>query len=162
MISPPEYISKQYWLVRDSRRVLFDYCNTVRPEDFVNQNTSFGRGGSMRNLLVHIAHTYQHWIGNTALKRNLMFAGYEEFPTVQQVRDLYEEVDELMRDFISSELVATDLNNAIAYKLEGVERHVTSLELFSHVITHEYHHKGQVLSISRHLGYTPVDTDIIR
>lgn len=67
-----------------------------------------------------------------------------------------------MRDFTSSELVATDLNNAIAYKLEGVERHVTSLELFSHVITHEYHHKGQVLSISRHLGYTPVDTDIIR
>ncbi len=36
------------------------------------------------------------------------------------------------------------------------------LKLFTHVITHEFHHKGQILSLSRHLGYVRVDTDIIR
>ncbi|MFI5159066.1 MAG: DinB family protein [Sphingobacteriales bacterium] len=35
-------------------------------------------------------------------------------------------------------------------------------ELFTHVTTHEFHHKGQVVSMSRQLGYTPVDTDVIR
>lgn len=162
MISPTEYISEQYRLVRDSRRVLFNYCDAIRSEDFINQNTSFGRGGSMRNLLVHIAQTYQHWIGNIALNKNIMFANYELFPSVRHVRDLYEGVDELMRAFIASELVTKRLNSQLTYISDGVESRLTSLELFSHVITHEYHHKGQILSISRHLGYTPVDTDIIR
>ncbi|MCB0535444.1 MAG: hypothetical protein KDD14_24780 [Saprospiraceae bacterium] len=36
------------------------------------------------------------------------------------------------------------------------------LRLFTHIVTHEFHHKGQILSLSRHLGYTPVDTDIMR
>ncbi len=39
---------------------------------------------------------------------------------------------------------------------------VNPLQLFTHVITHEFHHKGQIMSLSRHLGYTPVDADIIR
>ena len=38
----------------------------------------------------------------------------------------------------------------------------TPLQLFTHTITHEFHHKGQVMSMSRLLGYVPVDADIIR
>lgn len=63
------YAQKQYTFVQESRNILFEYCQTIRPEDFINQNSSFGRGGSIRNLLVHIANTYELWIAETALKK---------------------------------------------------------------------------------------------
>ncbi len=39
---------------------------------------------------------------------------------------------------------------------------LTPMHLYTHVITHEFHHKGQILTMSRLLGYIPVDTDVIR
>ena len=38
----------------------------------------------------------------------------------------------------------------------------TPAALFTHVITHEFHHKGQIASMSRHLGYLPPDTAVLR
>ncbi|MCB0624495.1 MAG: hypothetical protein KDC43_11415, partial [Saprospiraceae bacterium] len=37
-----------------------------------------------------------------------------------------------------------------------------AFRLFTHVVTHEFHHKGQILSLTRHLGFVPVDTDVMR
>nr|WP_261382294.1 DinB family protein [Mucilaginibacter achroorhodeus] len=47
-------------------------------------------------------------------------------------------------------------------KGQGVILNLSPLELFTHVITHEFHHKGQLVNMSRQLGYIPVDTDVIR
>ena len=153
------YAKAQYEFVKESRSVLFEYCKTISPEDFVNQNTSFGRGGSMRNLLVHIANTYEYWIASIALKKNINYAEYENFRTIEDVILLFDTVDTFMSEFIA----AMDLfENEITYETQNTISSTTPLRLFSHVITHEYHHKGQVLSLSRHLGYVPVDTDIIR
>lgn len=155
-------LRQQYGFVQGSRRVLLEYCNTIRPEDFINQNSSFGRGGSMRNLIVHIAQTYQHWIGNIALKKNIVFADYQDYASVSDVFGLFASVDALMEEFMANELLADRVIKTIEYDSNGAKRYVTPLQLFTHIITHEYHHKGQVLSISRHLGYIPVDTDVIR
>jgi len=56
-------LRSQYALTRETRLVLFDYCSTVSSEHFVTEVDGFGRGGSMRKLLVHIATTYQYWMG---------------------------------------------------------------------------------------------------
>ena len=53
-------------------------------------------------------------------------------------------------------------SNPIAYETRGGKGITTPATIFADVTTHEFHHKGQILSISRHLGYVPVDTDIIR
>ena len=152
------YTKEQYEFVKDSRNVLFEYCKTISEEDFVNQNNSFGRGGSMRNLLVHIANTYEYWIANLALKQNITYAEYESYKTIQEVIALFDGVNNFMEAFI----FAIDQSDKITYKIEDIENSVKPFKLFSHVITHEYHHKGQILSLSRHLGYIPVDTDIMR
>ncbi|WEK37501.1 MAG: DinB family protein [Candidatus Pseudobacter hemicellulosilyticus] len=39
---------------------------------------------------------------------------------------------------------------------------LTTLQLFTPVITQEFHPQGQKLSMNRQLGYTPGDTDMIR
>ena len=153
------YAKEQYEFVKESRSVLFEYCKTITTGDFVNQNTSFGRGGSMRNLLVHIANTYEYWIANIALKKNIGYGEYENFRTIDEVILLFDAVDNFMSEFIS----AMDLfENEITYEIQNTISSAKPFRLFSHVITHEYHHKGQILSVSRYLGYIPVDTDIMR
>lgn len=154
-----DFAKKQYEFVQGSRNVLFEYCKTVSPEDFINQNTSFGRGGSMRNLLVHIANTYEYWIANLALKNDPKYAEYGNNLTIQDVILLFDEVDIFMEEFISK-MDCSD--QEIVYEIQGNKNSASPLKLFSHVITHEYHHKGQILTLSRHLGYIPVDTDIMR
>lgn len=149
---------QQYEWVKGSRQVLFDYCRTVSEKDFVDQNTSFGRGGSMRNLLVHIANTYQFWIANSGLQKNITYPKYEDCNTITDVIRLFESVDGFMAEFIET----LDDEAEIPFEINGEKSSSSRLKLFTHVITHEYHHKGQVLSISRHLGYVPVDTDIMR
>ncbi|WP_244307355.1 DinB family protein [Flavobacterium fluviatile] len=158
MASMSKYAEEQYELVKSSRNVLFDFCRTISPDDFVNQNSSFGRGGSVRNLLVHIANTYEYWIGNTALKNDIVYAEYEQYNNITDVIKLFGQVDQFMDEFIK----AIDCINEIHYKIQNVKSSAHPLKLFTHVITHEYHHKGQILSLSRHLNYIPVDTDILR
>jgi len=151
------YCQTQYAWVKSSRQVLFDYCKTIAPEDFTNQNTSFGQGGSMRNLLVHNANTYAFWVGKIALGKTVEFAKYELVENISAVITLFDSVNQLMVEFF-----AKNPENQFEYEINGVKGSTSSAQIFTHVTTHEFHHKGQILSISRHLGYTPVDTDIIR
>jgi uncharacterized damage-inducible protein DinB len=44
----------------------------------------------------------------------------------------------------------------------GSKIKLTALELITHVITHEFHHKGQVMTMARLSGFTPPDADILR
>ena len=155
-----EYSNVQYELVRESRQVLFNYCESMDQSDFVAENKSFGRGGSIRNLLVHIANTYELWIGMRALNKIVDFTSYPSLNTVNDTILLFNAVDKMMHAFIESRLKGEILQ--ITYDINGQKNTVSAFKLFTHVITHEFHHKGQILSISRHLGYTPVDTDIMR
>ena len=154
-----DYTREQYEYIKGSRNVLFEYCKTISPEDFINQNTSFGRGGSIRNLLVHIANTYEFWIANLALQKKVTYAEYENHLTIQDVITLFDAVNIFMEELISK---IDSFEGEIVYEIQGNKSSAAPFKLFSHVITHEYHHKGQILSLSRHLGYTPVDTDIMR
>jgi len=153
------HIRKQYSYVQESRNILFDYCKTISAENFIRNNASFGRGGSIRNLLVHIANTYELWIAKLALGREVVFAEFEDNKNIQDVIAVFDYVDLFMAEFIDC---MNDVEGKIAFELNGVMRSEEPIKLFSHVITHEYHHKGQILSLSRQLGYIPVDTDIMR
>ena len=154
-----EYTTQQYKLVQHSRRTLFNYCETISAPDFINQNSSFGRGGSIRNLLVHVANTYQFWIGANALKKDIRFTTYDSQENINDIIILFKNIDIIMYEFI--ELFNNQIIDEIEYELNGITKSVSLFKLFTHVITHEFHHKGQVLSLSRHLGYIPIDTDII-
>ena len=160
MNSDLHYSRQQYELVLESRTSLLDYCKTISPPDFLSTNSSFGRGGTIRNLLVHIANTYEFWIGKNALKMNVVFTKYKSVNKVEEVIALFSRADILLFEFI--EKVAESRIQLVEYEINGNKSVVEPLKLFTHVITHEFHHKGQILSMSRHLGYTPVDTDIIK
>jgi uncharacterized damage-inducible protein DinB len=154
------YAEEQYRFIRDTREILLNYCKTISNRNFLKENSSFGRGGSIRNLLVHIANTYEFWIGKYALTKDVVFTEYGSKHNIDDIIDLFGSIDILMFEFI--ELLRKPEFKAINYEINGVKNTAKPFQLFSHVITHEFHHKGQILSLSRHLGYTPVDTDIMR
>lgn len=149
----------QYELVTSSRMILLDYCKIIKPADLISENSSFGRG-SIRNLLVHIGNTYEFWIGKHALNKNISFKEYNTINTLDEVESYFTTINNLISEFIVV-IVDSYLEDQIISINDKIIK-ANPLKLFTHVITHEFHHKGQILSLSRHLGYTPIDTDIIR
>lgn len=159
MNTPDEFIKIQYEFIKDSREALFRYCNQISREDFIAENLMFGRGGSIRNLLVHIANVYEFWIGEKYFLRTKL-TSYSDVHDLTETRRLFENVDLLMTEFINA--IKSDPDKVISFQLNDEDRKAGVLQLFTHVTTHEFHHKGQILSLSRHLGYIPADTDVIR
>lgn len=155
-----DYCRLQYDLVRDARAALLDYCETIAPQDFMNANSSFGRGGSIRNLLVHIANTYEFWIAGHALKTDRTLTEYNAVHDVKASRSLFNEIDDLIATYFDK--YSSKDSGEIRFVVNGLNGTTTPFKLFTHVITHEFHHKGQILSLSRHLGYIPADTDVMR
>lgn len=77
---------------------------------------------------------------------------------MDEIEKLFTCVNGLMKAFFEH---TNDWKKEIAFEKGGIKRSAKPFKIFSHVITHEFHHKGQILSIGRHLGYIPVDTDIL-
>lgn len=152
-------LKSQYDHVISSRSVLLQYCWEIPFDKLTLENSSFGRG-SIRNLLVHTANCYEFWVGKNALKKDDLFTTYKSQENIVQIENLFLKVDHLMEEFIKK--MNEGYNRPIDYEINGIKGVTDYIQIFTHVTMHEFHHKGQILSLSRHLGYIPVDTDVIR
>jgi uncharacterized damage-inducible protein DinB len=153
-----ELFSHQYQLVQASRKVMLDFCESFREDDFIKGVTFDGK--SIGQLLVHVANTYQGWIITVARKGNVERFKESNYTTVQSVRKLFEEVDTIATDFIRDS--KNNWLEEITAEIRKQNRVLTKAAIFTHVITHEFHHKGQILMLARGMGYVPPDTDVIR
>jgi len=155
-----ELLSIQYDLVKGARGALFAYCATTG-EDFFKPVQTFNNN-SIRDLLVHIINTYISWLDNFGLDGSRAFHNNEDAQTLYQIKTMFDEVDLMVNDLL--EKYSDNYQSSVTKHIErkGITLTLSPLQLFTHVITHEFHHKGQILTMSRLLGYTPVDTDIIR
>lgn len=154
------FARQQYQLIRESREVLLTYCERMSADDFVKEGKAFAKGGSVRHLLVHIANCYEHWILRQALQSDWPYTVAEEMQTVADCRQLFLEIDRYMVQFLS--ILEEPESRRFSVRIGEGKQDIDGFTLFTHTITHEFHHKGQILTLSRLLGYTPVDTDVIR
>lgn len=151
--------TRQYELLQGARGVLLDYCETLAPEDFTRERKDFGRG-SIRNLLVHTVNTYRYWLELFVRNEPVTFAEPGAVRDAAEARRLFAHADAAVGGFLRHFREAYD--TPVTGRLRGQTVTATPAALFTHVITHEFHHKGQILSMSRHLGYLPPDTDVLR
>lgn len=150
---------EQYELIKRTREALFSYCESIPNEDYVHQLDSFG-GASMRDLHIHIADCYLFWIGKQGLHLTEMI----EIPVQSEAavtRTVFREVDVIVERFIRTYAGKWNVPVTVDVPWQGETAALTPLWLFTHTITHEFHHKGQIVSISRHLGHLPPDTDLV-
>lgn len=139
--------------------MLLEYCAKLSEEELNSHNSSFGRG-SVSNLLTHIRNTYLFWIGEICIGKQMIYAEYGSITNIQGLHIHFEKVDTLLEFFLNDEDV--EFNNVKQYQISGQLGYAPILRITTHVFTHEFHHNGQVLSLTRHLGHIPVDTDIMR
>jgi uncharacterized damage-inducible protein DinB len=158
---PAALLKQQYQLLQSSRHVLFGYCESIAQADFIKELEGFGHG-SIRNVLCHVADVYIHWLQNIAQSKNLTYIDRNNIITISDVRHVFEQTDMCVADFIDA--FADKLINELNLFIADKEKHISlsPLALFTHVLTHEFHHKGQIASVGRALGYIAPDTDMIR
>lgn len=150
----------QYQLVRETRELLFSYCEQLTKSHYVLPIESFG-GSSIRDLHVHVADCYNFWLNRFFSPEQVQRQFNSQLETVREVRGLFEKVDDLVKSFLETyeSSMETPVLGHVSWKEERFE--ATPLWLYTHALSHEFHHKGQIVSMSRQLGYTPVDTDLI-
>ncbi|MBM7552104.1 putative damage-inducible protein DinB [Thalassobacillus pellis] len=153
-------LKEQYKLIKDTRESLFQFCDQIQAQDYVKEIEGFG-WGSIRNLHVHVAECYHSWLGKFGLKESAQMVDLNKVGNAKEMRKLFKEVDELVFRFLDTYEGRFDQKISGKVSWQEEEEQLTPLWLFTHTMTHEFHHKGQIVSRARQLGYTPTDTDLI-
>ncbi len=150
----------QYEFVKDSRGRLLKFCEGISQQDFLKEHENFG-GRSIQFLLIHIANVYEYYLKNFIEGKGFPSNDNYLIDKIYTVKKHFDKINELTKAFI--EKYKDDLEINISGKIPNynLDLKTTPIQIFTHAVTHEFHHKGQILSMSRLLGYKPIDTDII-
>jgi uncharacterized damage-inducible protein DinB len=117
---------------------------------------------SVRDTLAHILGAewiwFRRWHGESPTK-GLPAA---DFPTVTSLRGRFSALEEERRAFL--ETVSEDrLTQPFTYRdLAGNQHALPLIHSLQHLVNHGTYHRGQVTTMLRQLGATPVSTDMSR
>lgn len=150
----------QYALVKASRQVVFQFMDMQVIGDISRPVPAFN-DKTISYMYVHIANTYIAWAGNFALKDSQTYYDQDKPLSLAQLKSLFTQVDEVMRRFMDHfEAQSSQVVEGFKWPEKYIKTDAYSI--FTHVITHEFHHKGQAMSMVRFLGHVPIDTDVMR
>ena len=150
----------QYQLIKESRAVVFHFLESEVGNDISLPVASFN-DKTLRYMLIHVANTYIAWINNFALGGTMAYFDDEAVSDIPQIREIFLLVDGFMATF-STKYAQNPTLPISGYKWVDKYIETDSYSIFTHVITHEFHHKGQSMTMSRLLGHIPPDTDVMR
>lgn len=158
-------LHKEYEWVRQTRGVLLDFCSELEPSDFTRQIDGFGFQ-SVRDTLVHIADCYNAWLGSfILLKTKKPLTSKEKLQQIGlgEIKALFERADLYVNDVFEglSHQMTEPIEREITWRDTGETLSITPGKLLMHVITHEFHHKGQIAAMTRLMGYEPPNTDVL-
>ena len=138
--------------------LLLRHIATVPEELLHNPISGFGRP-SIWNQLVHILTCEEGWVHGL---QNKAFPGWQEedCPTMPALLAAKHRIRETTRAYLGG-LTDEQLNTTLAERPVdwGGELRSPAFILL-HIITHAFHHKGQVVAMLRILGYPAPDTDL--
>lgn len=150
----------QYTLVRETRKVVFQFLEMQVTADISKPVPTFN-GKTISYMLIHIANTYIAWTENFAMKASHSYYDQDKPLSLTQLKSLFTQVDKIM-DRFTAHFSAHPTQTIAGFKWPEKYIETDAYSIFTHVITHEFHHKGQIMTMTRLLGHTPVDTDIMR
>jgi uncharacterized damage-inducible protein DinB len=138
--------------------LLLRHVATV-PDDLHRKPISGFGHPSIWKQLVHILTCEEGWVHGL---QNQPFASWceEACPTLAALRSAKDRIREATRNYVGG-LNGEQLNTTLALRPVdwGGELRSPAFILL-HVITHAFHHKGQVVAMLRMLGYPAPDTDL--
>jgi len=153
-------ITELHNATHESVDILLEHVATV-PDALLRKSLpGFGFPTVWRQL-VHILTVEEGWVHDLQSKP---FDGWfeEDCPTIDALRSAKERIRMETRAYIAG-LSEAQLNTTLRDRPEGWSGDLRSPAfILLHVITHTFHHKGQVVAMLRTLGQPAPDTDLQR
>ena len=151
-----QLLQQQYELTQRTRSIVFGFLADQAGEDLNTPLPAFDNK-TICNLLEHTAHCYHNWLAGFAMQMPSL--DDQNNISLHQIRQLYSHVDHTVSMFLETfqgtmESPITGIHNSMG------QLSATPAQVFTHVLTHEFHHKGQIMSMCRLLGHQPPDTDV--
>ena len=144
----------------DSLDLVYTHAATLTPEQFVAEIPGFG-SASVRDQLGHIIQCEQAWVHSLQYLPRSRWSG-TDFPTVASLQEARQRVMEETIAYLE-QLPDEQLNRELTHRPDGWDWPLRSPAfILHHVLTHAFHHKGQVVAMFRLLGSPAPDTDLQR
>lgn len=134
-----------------------DACASLTPAQFTqNLNSSFP---SVCDTLTHIMLAEWLWLERWQ-GRSPGFPP-NDFADLASLRTRWQKIDTDLHAFVQK-LSATDLDRVVEYKnTKGNAFSNPMGQMLQHVVNHGTYHRGQITTMLRQLGATPLTTDLI-
>ena len=142
------------------RKRLLEFLGTISREDFVRPVPE-AAGKSIRDILVHSVSASGFWI---SLLQN---RGHDRldpasYPNIEAVLPVIEEVSDRVHHVLTNAEEAWFVRKAVfSLPSSKTMEELVPAWVAVHMLTHEYHHKGQIVTIARMMGYEPPETDFL-
>ena len=152
-----------YDWVRRTREVLFEYTDSLPNKVYTLEHPDFAYG-SIRNIQAHVAGCYQFWVGAMGLQQTISYVDEpaSSLTDAKSMRAAFAKVDLMLEEAFSR---FQSLDAPLEVVRPGRDTLMVSQRwLIVHPITHEFHHKGQLLALGRVLGHplpSGMDTDLV-
>ncbi len=150
-----------YSWVKRSRAELFTYLETLPLDIYIQEHPDFAYG-SLRNIQAHVVGCYFFWVGQMGLNLETDRAALESIPDVATMKKKFLEMDEMLEKAFERFMDLDTVFEITRPKRDTLM--VSQRWLIMHPITHEFHHKGQLLALARVLGHpipSHMDADLV-
>lgn len=148
-----ELFDYNYW-ARDRQ---LEACAALTQEQFLRPlGSSFS---SLRDTLAHLLSSEWVWLESWRGRLPRGLVASEEFPNLAAIAQRWTDIEGQMRDYVRG---LTDDTLARPFTYTNLRGQTVTLPLWQthyHFLNHQTYHRGQVSTLLRQLGSTPVATD---
>lgn len=138
--------------------LLFDHLVTLSAADYARDVPGFG-SPNIRAQVIHILNCEGFWV-HTLEGKPFTDEDPARFPTVADARVLQQNVRAYTHEYLSR-LTEQQLNSPAELHFPDGDIAVrTPALILHHMLTHAFHHKGQIVAMCRLLGSPAPDTDL--
>jgi uncharacterized damage-inducible protein DinB len=153
-------VRKFHCWTHGSLNLVLDHLSTMPANDYVTELSGFGFR-TLREQTIHIFNCEGFWIQTLQGLRHTDRTP-QDCPLLADVRLLQKEISHATDTYLSS-LTNQQLNaDTELHFSDGDVAVRTPALILHHVLTHAFHHKGQIAAMCRALGHPTPDTDINR
>jgi uncharacterized damage-inducible protein DinB len=151
-------IRKFHGWTHASLALLLDHLSALPTADYTEELPAFGFP-TLRAQMIHICNCEGFWIHTL---QGLSYADRkaQEYPAASAARGLLQDIGRQTHDYLSRLTDQSVNTEAELHFPDGEVALRTPALVLHHVLTHAFHHKGQVAAMCRALGHPAPDTDL--
>lgn len=146
------------------RQILLAQCKGLSEQELLAE-TNFGFL-TIKATLIHVAGCYHAWMGSFILAETRTPIRTKEQAasmTFEDIEQYFEEADTYVAKLFAHDSFDWDevMEKELPWRKDSGIVRKSPRQLLMHAVTHEFHHKGQIVAMLRMLGHVPQNTDIL-